>query len=226
MESFIFLAKYGAYLFVFFACFMRKELYMRLGLLGGSLLGLIYVHFISPSTYWIDMGWLAGVAVINLVTLILMYKQIGGYHFRNKHEEALYKNAFHPVTMHQFKKIVGIGEFVKAEPGEMITEIGKPVSHLYMICDGLARVVVNGQTIAFCHPGNLVGEMSFITKAPASATVYIVEPTVYIQWTQAAFRHLLESDPDLQQAMQTVFNADFFRKHKTGEILQKGNEAK
>lgn len=42
---------------------------------------------------------------------------------------------------------------------------------LYTICSGVARVEVNGMAIAHLGPGALIGEMAFLERSPASASV-------------------------------------------------------
>jgi len=220
MDLYIEYFKYSAFILAAIACLFRNEIYFRLLIILACLLGMTYVFMHQQPSMLADILALSVLVGINLIMLLLHWTHKGPIKFSNKNEELLYQKGFSHFNREQFKKIVSVGEFVNADAGDVLTELGKPVLHLNMICEGKARVVVNGQTIAFSRPGDLVGEMSFITRAPATATVYILEPTVYIKWPQSALRELLDSDPKLQEAMQTVFNADFFRKHKTGSPVQ------
>lgn len=208
--------RYLAYFFIIAASLIRGGgFYFRVLLIVGALSGMLSIWLNTAPTLWIDIALLGAIIIINL-SQILMTVDKNVLNFRNEDEKTLYELGFQHFTIPQFRKLIKIGKFLKADAGDILTEEGKPVLHLRLICKGQARIVVNGQTIAYCHPGNLIGEMSFITHAPASATVYVVEPTNFIQWPQDALRELLHSDKDLHQAMQGVFNADFLRKHTPG----------
>lgn len=218
MEFFFDYFKYFAFILIAIACLMRKDTSLRFFLILTCLAGIVYSYIGKFPTMTEDILGLSLLLIINLLMFGISWSKKRPVKFLDKNEELLYQQGFGHFNREQFRKIVKIGTFVKADAGDVVTELGKPVSYLIMIVKGKGRVVVGGQTIAFSNPGDLIGEMSFVTRAPASATVYILEPTVYIKWPQSVLRELLASDPQLNEAMQTVFNADFFRKHRTGKI--------
>ena len=61
-------------------------------------------------------------------------------------------------------------------PGTRLTEEGRPVADLVLICDGQATVEAGGEAIANLHGGAFVGEMAFLSGNPASATVTVARP--------------------------------------------------
>lgn len=204
-----------AYLLVLAACLTGSLFYTHLFLALAALAGIIFLIF-TDNLFGVDFYWLLAVLIINLVQFAIFFTKRGS-DFKTLEEERLYRTLFSNFTIPQFKKIINAAKVENAEPGELLTEEGKPVSHLILIFKGKARVVVGGHTIAYCHSGNLIGEISFLTGSLATATVYVVEPMNYIKWSQDSLRNLLESDEDLNQAMQRIFNTDFLRKYQLKE---------
>lgn len=213
-DPFVTAVKYMTYCLVVAACSMRQMLYLRVLAILACLSGILLLNIIATTNQWVEMAWLTVLLVINAVYLVLEYNPKKTVTFRNENERLLYESGLQNFTPQQFKKIVSAGQFVSADAGETLTDLGKPVLHLFIICKGKARVVVEGKTIAYCGPGNLIGEMSFITKKPASATVYIVEPTLFFRWPQDHLRACLNADPQLQEAFNSLLNLDFSSKHK------------
>lgn len=204
------------YLFLVGALLVKRNIFYHLFIFLALTLAIAFTLLSSNEPNWIDLPSLSLLFLINAAQMIYFWKKTKSISFLNKNEEILYKRTFRHANYKQFKKLISIGKFVQAGPGEILTEHGKPVSNLMLICEGQARVVVHGQTVAYSHPGNLIGEMSFVSKAPASATVYIVEPTLYFSWPQEILKDLLESDPDLKQVMQKILHTDSIRKHNVG----------
>jgi CRP-like cAMP-binding protein len=63
-----------------------------------------------------------------------------------------------------------------------------------------------GRIVAVCGPGDFVGEMSFVTGAPASATAIAAKPMRYLAFEQARLRAAIEADNDLRQALDASLN--------------------
>lgn len=207
-----------AYLLVLAACLMGNLFYTRLFLMLAALAGIFFLIF-TDNLFGIDFYWLLAVLIINLVQFAIFFTK-GSSDFKTFEEERLYRTLFSNFTIPQFKKMMDAAKIENVDPGELLTEEGKSVSHLILILKGKARIVVGGHTIAYSHPGNLIGEISFLTGSLATATVYVVEPMSYIKWSQDSLRNLLESDENLSQAMQRVFNTDFLRKYQLKESAE------
>lgn len=58
-----------------------------------------------------------------------------------------------------------------AQGTEVIKQGNDSGRALYTICSGVARVEVNGMTVAHLGPGSILGEMTFLERSPASASV-------------------------------------------------------
>ena len=74
------------------------------------------------------------------------------------------------------------------------------------IADGVAQIEKSGRIVGACGPGDFVGEMSFVSGSPASATAVTARPTRYLAFDQQRLRAAIEADGDLRQAIDASFN--------------------
>ena len=61
-------------------------------------------------------------------------------------------------------------------------------------------------------PGDFLGEMSFVSGSPASATAVVVKPLRYLGFDQGRLRQALGADSDLKQALDASFNRNLVGK--------------
>jgi hypothetical protein len=73
----------------------------------------------------------------------------------------------------QLASVLKTGTWRDFDAGTRLTEEGRPVGHLVLICEGQALVETDGEEIANLHDGAFVGEMAFLSGNPASATVTV-----------------------------------------------------
>ena len=81
----------------------------------------------------------------------------------------------HELTPEDQTLLAAMAQTFEAAPGDTIISEGGHPDALLLIEDGAARVEVRGREVAILGPGSLVGEMSFASGDPASATVVATE---------------------------------------------------
>ncbi|MDG2263724.1 MAG: cyclic nucleotide-binding domain-containing protein, partial [Flavobacteriales bacterium] len=104
-------------------------------------------------------------------------------------------------------KITKIAEWIKFDSGEFITKQTRPVTALYLIYNGTVDVAVDGKKVAELKDGRFVGEMSFLTEKPATATCIVKHETECIVWKQPEFKALLKRNPSLYFTIQSLLSA-------------------
>ena len=80
-------------------------------------------------------------------------------------------------------------------PKELITQKGHTVPTLNLIYNGTVDVVVDDKKVAELKDGQFVGEMSFLTEKPATATCVVKHDTELLVWKQDQFKELLKRNP-------------------------------
>lgn len=190
------------------AFMMRNILYLRLLAIFSSLFMMMY--FLSLEG-WTGVVWQTIFIATNLLQIAWLISERFQLNLTEEQEQ-MYKDIFSYIPPLEFKKLMKISHFAQANPGDILIEQGSKVIYLMMIWQGMVDVIVNGKTVAQCEKGKLLGEMSFLSDKPATATVQVVTPTKYVIWLQDDLKHLLQNNPEIQNSMQRVFTQDLLNK--------------
>jgi CRP-like cAMP-binding protein len=111
--------------------------------------------------------------------------------------------------------------------GERIIEQGKLTGRMFIILDGGADVLVNGQVVASLPPQSLVGEIEFLDSGPASADVVVSKKSRLIELNNAALSGLLEEQPRLGYLlMREIARIESRRLRAMDEKLNRAAEGK
>ena len=108
-------------------------------------------------------------------------------------EETSYETMFKNMIPVEFLKIPKIADWLHFKPGEVITQQGRPVPDLNLIYNGTVDVAVDKEKVAELKDGQFVGEMSFLTEKPATATCIVKHDSELLVWKQAQFKEILKS---------------------------------
>ncbi len=98
----------------------------------------------------------------------------------------------------------------RIEAGGILFHKGDPGGDMYLVSDGLMRVVLideQGQqkVLRDCGPGQAIGEMSLFDAPARTATVIAAEPASYLRLAHADFRRVVAALPeDLQGTLRDV----------------------
>ncbi len=120
--------------------------------------------------------------------------------------------AFPALDRGTLKRLLRAGAWHRLAPGEQLTWYGERPEVLAVILAGRIAVRDSGETIACIGPGHFVGEMSFITDAPATADTFAENHVRLFQWDQETLARRCERDPALQTAIYTALGPDLVQK--------------
>jgi len=114
---------------------------------------------------------------------------------------------------------------VEFRQGETLFREGDASEQCFKILSGSVEIRVGlaglmrrdrSERIAVCGPGELIGEMSVIDKAPRSATAIALERTRCLAFTEAEIIEVLENDP--QEALSYVRTLIHRLRHSNKQI--------
>jgi CRP-like cAMP-binding protein len=97
----------------------------------------------------------------------------------------------------ELKTVARHAETVRLEPGVDLTKQGGDGDAFYVILDGTADVVVDGDVVNQLKEGDWFGELALLDGHPRSATVTSVEDLEVAVLGVRMFRTLLREFPDL-----------------------------
>jgi len=87
------------------------------------------------------------------------------------------------------------------ESGQKIVEQGERGSGFYLILEGRAEVVADGEKLAEFGSGDFFGELAVIDGAPRTADVVAVADTTCVVVTQWAMRSIISTHPEIALSM-------------------------
>jgi hypothetical protein len=206
-----------SYVLIAISYWLTNIYWLRVTAVLGLSLEIVYFRF-SGGDLGAGIGWDIVFIAINLYQIYWLVAE------RRKlktmeHAHLLRQGVFAGFTDAQLARVITAGNWRNLEPGTVLTEQGKPVPELVLICDGLAIVDVQGSTVAHLRGGAFVGEMAFVSGNPASATVIVEQPTRAFVFEMTRLRKLVDNDDLVAVAIHRVIGRDLAKK------LQKKDEA-
>jgi hypothetical protein len=175
--------------------------------------GLCFMGFALASTppAFAMLAWNALFLIINVVQTwrLLLERRPVRLHAE---ELALYQAAFRALTPREFSRLLGIAAWVSASAGDELVPEGVRLDRVLVVASGGGDVVSRGARVARVGPGQLVGEMSFLTEAKTSAAVVASEATRCLALPSDALRALFRKHPEMRASMQAVIGHDLAAK--------------
>ncbi len=109
-------------------------------------------------------------------------------------------------------RLMGIASWVDYVPNETIITQGEQVQNLSLIYDGAVKVSKDCPEIAELSNLDFIGDMSFTTKNPASATVTTGVQTKVVSWPIDVLNRKLDSSTSLRSSLHAVIGVALTRK--------------
>ena len=122
-------------------------------------------------------------------------------------DKELYETLFKDLSPVEYLKISKVAQWKVFKSGETIIRQTHLVPDLILIYNGTVDVAVDGAKVAELKDGQFVGEMSFLTEKPATATCITKHDTELLVWKQEQFKELLKRNPSLYFTIQSLLSA-------------------
>jgi CRP/FNR family cyclic AMP-dependent transcriptional regulator len=104
---------------------------------------------------------------------------------------------FEHCSKKELQHIAGIADEIDLRAGKVLIREGERGREFFVLVSGEAEVRRKGRKIATVGPGDFVGEMALLSKAPRNATVTALTPVDVLVITDRAFVNLMDKTPDL-----------------------------
>jgi hypothetical protein len=199
------IAGHLAFGLIAFSFIVKDILYLRLVSILASLFSVFYNWVIPVEPMWIPIGWNFVFVALNLYHIAVLMYEKRPVKMNDKNAE-LYETLFKDMTPVEYLKVSKIAEWKTFKPGEIIIQQGMPVKDLHLIYNGTVDVVVKDKTVAQLKDGQFVGEMSFLTEKPATATCVVRHNAELLVWRQREFKELLKRNPSLYYSIQSLLS--------------------
>ncbi len=210
MDYFVFFG-HGASVLTMAAYLLKDILWLRFLSILACLAGITFNYHVPATPLWTVIYWNILFIVINVVQIAIIFKERSGIHFTDEEKE-LHETLFKNFAPFEFMKLMRIGKWSEAKQGQILATEQVPLDSVMLIYNGRLSVEARGAEVAQLKDGNFIGEVSYITGGAATATVRAVEPTRYLSWPKTEIGKLLNRNPSMRLAMQSMLSTDLSKK--------------
>lgn len=202
------------YLLTLFAYLVRDILWLRSLVVAACLAMAVYFSILLPEIAWTPFVWQVILLAVNLVWIVLLVRERQGVRFTEEERE-LHETLFREFTALEFMKLLRAGEWIEVEEGEPLANRGERLDRLYLVSNGAVNVQFESGETRELRDGAMIGEMSFLSGAPATATVVVTRSTRCLVWDQGQLYRLLHRNPSMRGAVMSVIGSDLSQKLAT-----------
>ena len=153
-------------------------------------------HF-NLSSAIIQISWI----VISLVGIVRMYIVQSRLNFSDN-ELLFIGDVLSGLPRHRARELLDTGLWMTAKPGTVLTRQGHPVDDLCYLASGKAEVIVDGSMIATTTTGAVIGEVTYRTGGPATATVRVTEPMHLLRFNTNKLRAFVAKNEDVGSILE------------------------
>lgn len=108
----------------------------------------------------------------------------------------------HNLSPEQLSRIGAIAEEIKAPPGRVVIEAGKPVDALYVIVDGSVELSRNNEPVATAKQNDVLGAWALLDESdPLPVSAKTLEDTRLLRIARDDFYDLLSDNSEITSAI-------------------------
>lgn len=194
---------FGNLAFILVACsFMVKDiLWLRSLSIIASVCSILYNFNVAATPLLVPIFWNFFFISLNIYHIIKIIYGNRKIHL-NKKEEELYHLSFSSLNLQEFARLISLAKWKKVRAGEIIIKENQLMDELMMIYSGRVDILANDKKVNELKDGQFIGEMSFISGLPASATVVASFETELVAWNQRDLKELKTKNPSLIYSLQ------------------------
>src|SRR4029079_12158988 len=204
------------YILVILSVSMSKMRWLRIFGIASGLTGVVYYGFLVSDG--ISATWEFIFTMVNAIQLAIML--MAGRRKAMDEDEKLFVETVMPVLDGNLRtRMLKLARWETRQPDEILVEEGQGAPQLVFIARGAASVEKAGTVVGVCGPGDFLGEMSFLTGRPASATVRVANEVRCCVYDSHRLKRMARKAPGIRAALEHSFNRNLVGK------LERMNEA-
>ena len=190
---------------------VRDVLWLRiLAVIAMLLLIPYYANQIEPMTSCIY--WQAIFIAVNAFWIVVIFRDRRPP-VMTEAEQHLYDSVFKGCcSPNDMLRLVAEAKWNEAGDGVRLIKRRTDLNQLLLIHNGVVSVQVDGQEVATLESGNLVGEMSYLSRNKTNADVFTRGTVQYLSWSREVLEELFNGKVELKSAMYEIVGRDLVRK--------------
>ncbi len=111
---------------------------------------------------------------------------------------------FRGLSSNDVAKVFASGMSTEFNAGEVVFNKGDQSDELYVVLAGKVDIRDGDKRIATLGPGDILGEMAWISDEPRSATAVALEPATLVGLSDDIFHNLISSEASIQLLMNII----------------------
>lgn len=209
------------YFLLIVSMLMRRMVLLRLLAVASGVTKIIYraVFIFDP----VSVLWETVFVIVNVIQLLIIWYYEYHHRFDEEHQHFA-ENMPDSVDRSAIKRLLDLSDLKRLAPGDTLTTEGQVVTELVYIADGIVKIERGDRVVAICGPGDYIGELSFLSGKPASATTIVVKPTRALVFDQAKLNAAIANDAQLRRTLESALNRNLAgkltRSNDTGTASQ------
>lgn len=204
-----------SYFLLIVSMLMRRMLWLRAIAIASGIIKIIYRGFFVFDP--VSVFWETVFVGVNITQLIVLWYFDNHYRFK---DEKLHFAERIPAGINRraVRQLLKLATPAQYEIGAHLTEEGAAVTKLIYLADGVVTIERGGVTVAACDAGDYIGELSFLTGNPSTATAIVQKPVRALVFDQARLRMAITEDSELRRVVEVALN------HNLAGKLVRSNE--
>ena len=188
-----------AYAIIAISYLLTNIFWLRVAAVIGISLEIVY-FLLSASPVWTSIVWDTLFILINLLQVLRLLRDRMSLKLTSD-QRAFLAPIVGDLDKAQIAQLLRTGEWRTVEAGTALTVEGTPVNELTFLCEGSTEVTVKDQVVAHVIAGSFIGDVSFTTNVPATATVTTLSETRVLAFDQARLKALCGRDEQIASAL-------------------------
>ncbi|MEM9412016.1 MAG: cyclic nucleotide-binding domain-containing protein [Planctomycetota bacterium] len=193
----------------------RNIFWLRVMATVASIAGIFFGFLADENPIWVVIFW-------NVVFLAINGYQIArelrlGNLLSSHSDSNLLFSALDPMDKAHIAQLTEWGEFMTFQNAMMGLVEGEAADHIYLVLDGQAAIWKENEYLADCGQGVFLGDVSYFSGKPSSATVIFSKDSRVVRWETKLLKENLAKTPELDSAFTKHMAADLTRKMIRGE---------
>ena len=193
---------------VFLALAIKEVLWLRVTLSIAQ--GIIMYNNVVIAENYITAGWNLVFVIVNMVQIIIIYHDRKPRFIPEEYLD-IYNGVFTSLTSKEFLYLLKMGDVIKTDKKNIISA-GEYQTDLLFMLNGQCTVIKDKNQIATIRRGQFIGELSFITSQPASATVRADGKISYLSWNQEQMKTIKHTNPSFYSKFHHALTRDIANK--------------
>jgi len=199
-----------SYILLAVSYILTNIFWLRVMAIAALAFEIVYFYY-SGGDLRTGMVWDMIFIAINLFQLFLLTRE--RYLFSIPEPDRTFLKAAMPgLSQANLQMLVRAGRLSTIESGKVIARENQRLDHIYLICDGQAKVSLDGTDLATIGGGSFVGEAAFLTDGIATATVTSGRSIRALVFSCQKLRSLIAKDGEIAKSMHELLGRDLVRK--------------